>query len=157
MGKKAKKLTQEQCETLLNEHVIGTLSLTDGERPYAIEMEYLYHDGSLYMGTYLTGRKIDYMKKNDRAVFTVFEDRHGHHEMIKKGVPCRSVMAEGRIGTIHRKEFANRKGIKKEYRLLKLEIEDMGSWQCSRNYCNLVIGLNPKKILMDWLQEAEEG
>lgn len=157
MGKREKKLTQAQCEALLNEHVIGTLSLTDGERPYAIQLEYLYHQGALYMGTYLTGRKIDTMEKNDRAVFTVFEDRHGHPEMIKKNVPCRSVMMEGRIGTIHKKEFTNRKGATKSYRLLRFEIEEMGSWQCSRDVCTLVVGLDPKKTLMEWVEEAKQA
>jgi len=156
MGKHEKKLTQAQCEALLNDHVIGTLSLTDGNRPYAIQLEYLYHQGALYMGTYLTGRKIDYMKQNDRAVFTVFDDRHGHPEMIKKNIPCRSVMVEGRVGTIHKKKFTNRKGKTKTYRLLRFEIEDMGSWQCSRDVCTLVVGMDPKKTLMDWVGEAQQ-
>jgi nitroimidazol reductase NimA-like FMN-containing flavoprotein (pyridoxamine 5'-phosphate oxidase superfamily) len=157
VAKREKKLTQAQCEAVLNEHLIGTLSLTDGKRPYAIQLEYLFHDGALYMGTYLTGRKIDYMKQNDRAVFTVFDDRHGHPEMIKKNVPCRSVMVEGRIGTLHQKEFTNRKGETKTYRLLRFEIEEMGSWQCSRPVCTLVAGLDPKKILLDWVQEAKQA
>lgn len=157
MGKREKKLTPAQWEALLNENVIGTLSLTDGERPYAIQLEYLYHEGAVYMGTYLTGRKIDCMEQSDRAVFTVFEDRHGHPEMIKKNIPCRSVMVEGRIGTIHKKEFTNRKGETKTYRLLRFEVEEMGSWQCSRPVCTLVIGLDPKKILLDWVQEAKQS
>ena len=157
MGKREKKLTHAQCEEILRDHIIGTLSLTDGVNPYAVQLEYLYHDGALYMGTYLKGRKIDYMKQNDRAVFTVFEDRHGHSEMIKKNIPCRSVMMEGRVGTIHTREFTNRKGVTKAYRLLKFEIESMGSWQCSRDVCTLVVGLDAKKILRDWVEEAKQA
>jgi len=154
MEARPKKLTQSECESILNDNIIGILGLSDGEKPYAIPLEYLYHEGALFMGTYLTGRKVDYMNKNGRAVFTVFEDRHGHPEMIKKNIRCRSVMIEGRIMSVHIKEFTNRKGITKSYRLLKLDIEDMGNWQCSRPVCNLTVGLDAKKTLLDWVEEA---
>jgi len=157
MSKREKKLTQVECEAILNKHVIGTLSMVDGDRPYAVQLEYLFHEGALYMGTYMTGRKMECMNKNDRAVFTVFEDRHGHPEMIKQHIWCRSVMAEGRVGSIHIKEFTNRQGETKSYRLLKFEIESLGSWQCSRKVCNQAIGFDPKKMLLDWLEESREA
>ena len=72
MSKREKKLTQIECEAMLNDHVIGTLSLMDGDRPYAVQLEYLFHEGALYMGTYMRGRKMDCMNKNSRAVFKKF-------------------------------------------------------------------------------------
>ncbi len=154
MSKRESKLTKAECEEILNKHVIGTLSLVENDRPYAVQLEYLFHEGALYMGTYMTGRKMDCMNKNDRAVFTVYEDRHGHREMIKQHIWCRSVMAEGRVGSIHTKDFTNRKGETKSYRLLKFEIETLGSWQCSRKVCNQAIGFDPKKMLLEWLEES---
>jgi len=154
MRKRKKKLDQDECIGLLDDNIIGTLSLTDGERPYAVQLEYIYHEGALYFGTYMTGRKIDYMNKNDNAVFTVYEDRHGHPDMIKKGIPCRSVMIEGQIRTIDVKEFTSPKGVSKSYRLLKLEIEDIGSWQCSRSICSQVKGIDRKQIYRDWVEEV---
>ena len=157
MSKREKKLTQSECVALLNDNILGTLALSDGGRPYAVPLEYIYEEGALYMGTYMTGRKIDLMEKNDRAAFTVFEDRHRNPEMIKKNIRCRSVIVEGRISTIHVKEFTNRRGVTKSYRLLKLEAEEMGSWQCSRPVCNIVAGHDPKKMLKEWLEEASEA
>jgi len=157
MPKREKKLTQAECIAVLNDNILGTLALSDGKRPYAVPLEYIYDQGALYMGTYMSGRKIDIMEKNDRAVFTVYEDRHRNPDMIKMKIPCRSVMVDGRIATIHIKEFTNRKGVSKSYRFLKFAAEEMGSWQCSRPVCNLVIGDDPKEMLFKWLEEARNS
>jgi hypothetical protein len=52
------------------------------------------------------------------------------------------------------KKFTNRKGTTKAYRLLRLDVESVGSWQCSREVCSLVAGLEAKKMLFEWVQEA---
>lgn len=157
MPKREKKLTRAECVAVLNDNILGTLALSDGRQPYAVPLEYIYDAGALYMATYISGRKVDIMEKNDRAVFTVFEDRHRNPEMIKKKIRCRSVMVEGRISTIHIKAFTNRKGVTKSYRFLKLEAEEMGSWQCSRPVCNIVAGHDPKEMLTQWLAEARNS
>jgi len=152
-----KKLSPLEWEAMLNANVVGTLSLIENDRPYAVQLEYVFHEGALYMGTYFTGRKINCLSQNDRAVFTVFEDRHTHPEMIKKNIPCRSIMLEGRIKTIHVNQETNDKGVTKSYRLLKFDIESTGSWQCSRKRCHQVRGLDPKKILLDWIEVARRS
>jgi nitroimidazol reductase NimA-like FMN-containing flavoprotein (pyridoxamine 5'-phosphate oxidase superfamily) len=156
MRKREKQLSQAECEAVLNDNIIGTLSLVEGARPYAVQLEYLYYDGAIYMGTYLDGRKIECLNRNNRAVFTVFEDRHSRPEMMKRGIPCRSVMAEGYIETIDIKEFTSR-DVTRSLRLLKFFIEDIGSWQCTRKVCTLAAGVDHKKIMREWADTADRA
>jgi len=84
---KGKKLSEAEYTEMLSRNLIGTLSLCDGGAPYAVQVEYLYQDGAT--NSLLEGRKVGVMERNDLAVFTVFEDRHSHPEMIRQKVRCR--------------------------------------------------------------------
>ena len=150
-----KKLTQAECDAMLRDNIIGTLYLSEDGCPYAIQFEYLYRDGAFYMGTYLTGRKIDCLEKNNRAVFTVFTDRHSHPEMIKLGIRCHSVMAEGRVETLCIKEARTREGGTSSFRLMKFTVEEMGSWRCTRKVCSQASGADARAILSQWIDELE--
>jgi len=151
---KSRELTPEEYDDVLQSNLVGILSLTDGTSPYAVQLEYLYHNGALYMATSVEGRKMDYLNRNNRAVFTVFQDRHSHPEMIHKNVRCRSVMAEGRVETLLIKEVLTHKGEVYPFRLLKFTIEKRGSWQCDRKICNQAAGLDTRKFILEWLQEV---
>ena len=153
-GWKERKLTEAEYDALLLENRIGTLSLCDGAAPYAVQLEYLYHEGNLFMATFYEGRKVDCLKRNNRAVFTVFEDRHTHIEMIRKKIRCRSVMAEGTVETIYIKEVTNHKGVVIKWRFLKFTIEKRGSWQCNRTLCNEARKVDNRKLYLEWLKEA---
>jgi len=150
----SRELTQKEYDTMLHDNLVGTLSLSDGTRPYAIQLEYLFHDRNLYMATSVEGRKIDYLKKNDRAVFTIFKDRFSHPEMIEQNIRCRSIMAEGKVETLFIKNVRTPKGDTYPFRLLKFTVEKWGSWQCNRKTCNLATGIDTRKIILDWLKEA---
>jgi len=155
MAARKKKLTRAEYDAMLHDNIIGTLSLSEDGYPYAIQLEYLYRDGAFYMGTYLTGRKVDCLEKNNRAVFTVFEDRHSHPEMIKRGIRCHSVMAGGRVETLCVKEIRTREGGTASFRLLKLTVEEMGSWRCTRRVCSQASGADTRAILSQWINELE--
>jgi len=155
MGLRKNKLSVAECEAVLGQNIIGTLSLCRDGQPYAIQLEYLYREGTFYMGTYPTGRKIDYLEANDRAVFTVFRDRHSHPEMLRQGIRCYSVMAEGRVATVKLKEVATREGEKATFRLLKLTVDSLGSWQCTRKICSQAAGIDNRRILNQWVAETE--
>ena len=150
---KSRELTPEEYDAVLQQNLVGTLSLSDGTSPYAVQLEYLYHEGAFYMATSLEGRKIDTLNKNNRAVFTVFKDRLSHPEMIKENIRCWSVMAEGPVETLFVKEVTTPKGGIYPFRLLKLTIEKKGSWQCNRKVCNQVAGLDTRKFILEWLEE----
>ena len=154
MRMKEKKLDRAAVDEMLSRNLIGTLSLCDGGAPYAVQVEYLYQDGAIYIATYLEGRKVGVMARNDRAVFTVFEDRHSHPEMIRKKLRCRSVMLEGRVATVYVKEVTNRKGRVYPFRLLKLSVDEIGSWQCDRTTCNFAAGIDNREFIKEWIVEA---
>ena len=102
-----------------------------------------------------TGRKMDYIGKNNRAVLTVCEDRHTHPDMLKKMIPCRSVMAEGTVAVVHRKTYVNRDGEERTLVILKLTAESLGSWQCTRKVCTIAAGADNHDTMIAWLQEAK--
>jgi hypothetical protein len=141
---------------MLQNTLIGTLSLCDDGAPYAVQVEYLYQDGAIYIATYMEGRKVGVMERNDRAIFTVFEDRHSHPEMIRAKVRCRSVMLEGRVATVYVKEVTNHKGRVYPFRLLKLTVDEIGSWQCDRTTCNFAAGLDNREFIKEWIVEANQ-
>lgn len=151
---KHRELSEGDYDEMLQKSLVGVLCLSDGNRPYAVQLEHLYRDGALYMATSVEGRKMEVLKRNDRAAFIVFQDRHSHPEMIKEGIRCRSVIAEGRVETLLIKEVKTRRGDIHPFRLLKLTIEEKGSWQCNRKACNQASGVDTRKIILKWLQEA---
>jgi len=157
MRMRDRQLAPDEYEAMLDENFVGTLSLSDGDSPYAVQLEYVYHQGAIYMATYMEGRKVDCLNRNNRAVFTVFEDRHTHRDMIKRKVRCRSLMAEGYVETIHIKEVTNHKGAVIPFRILKFTIEKRGSWQCNRKRCSLTAGNDNKKIVRGWVEEARQA
>lgn len=157
MRMRERQLAPDEYEAMLDKNFVGTLSLCDNDSPYAVQLEYVYHEGAIYMATYFEGRKVDCLSRNNRAVFTVFEDRHTHREMIKQKIHCRSVMAEGHVETMYIKEITNHKGAVLPFRLLKFTIEKTGSWQCDRKRCSLTAGIDNKSIIRGWVEEARQA
>jgi len=157
MRMKEKKLSEAEYTEMLSRNLIGTLSLCDNGTPYAVQVEYLFQDGAIYIATYFEGRKVGFMEVNDRAVFTVFEDRHSHPDMIRQKIRCRSVMAEGRVETIYVKEVTNHKGLVFPFRLLKITIDEIGTWQCDRSTCNFAAGIDNREFIKEWITEAREN
>ncbi len=154
MRMRERKLDEAERDDMLRQNLVGTLSLCDGKSPYAVQVEYLYQDGALYIATFYEGRKIETLKQNNRAVFTVYEDRHSHPDMLAQKIRCRSVMLEGTVETVYVKEVTNHKGMVLPFRLLRFNVEQTGSWQCDRKRCGFAAGIDNREIIKEWLKEA---
>ncbi len=67
-------LEKPKIEELLKSKKDGVLCFSDGTSPYGVPLTYtLYQDDTLYFGLGLSGRKYEYLKKNKKVCFTVFE------------------------------------------------------------------------------------
>lgn len=70
------QLTKEECERILREQPRGILAVTgDGGYPYAVPLDYVFENGCLYFHSAKEGHKIDALRRDDRASFTVLEQR----------------------------------------------------------------------------------
>jgi len=92
-------LSKDEIEDLLRQAKVGRLGLSCQDNPYVIPLCFIYHQGALYFHCSPEGRKMDYLRDNNRACYQV--DQVG--EMISSEKPCefnyhfRSVLAEGII------------------------------------------------------------
>ena len=59
------------CERVLAENELGWLALTSSDGPYAVPVNYFWHDGRILIHTGLTGRKLDCLGADDRVCFGV--------------------------------------------------------------------------------------
>jgi nitroimidazol reductase NimA-like FMN-containing flavoprotein (pyridoxamine 5'-phosphate oxidase superfamily) len=57
-------------EAVLNNAVYATFALSDGEEPYAVPMNFAYHDGFVYVHSAREGRKIEFLEKNPSVGFS---------------------------------------------------------------------------------------
>ncbi|MFC1591008.1 pyridoxamine 5'-phosphate oxidase family protein [Thermodesulfobacteriota bacterium] len=66
-------MTRQRVEELLRSKKDGVLCFTDGSQPYGIPLNYgAYHDGILYLGLGLSGRKYDYFQKCNKVCFITY-------------------------------------------------------------------------------------
>ena len=76
MRRYKQQLTKEECERILREQPRGVLAVTgDGGYPYAVPMDYVFDNGCLYFHSAKEGHKIDALRRDDRASFSVLEQR----------------------------------------------------------------------------------
>ena len=91
------EVPEEESKRILREATNGVLSLSDyDERPYGVPMSFIY-DGnrSIYFHCALSGRKIECIKHNPNACFTVIAQDEIHPEEFT--TYFRSVIVEGKI------------------------------------------------------------
>ncbi|MCI9607562.1 MAG: 5-nitroimidazole antibiotic resistance protein [Muribaculaceae bacterium] len=89
-------LSQEESEVILRSATSGVLSLCgeDG-MPYGVPLSHVYENGKLYFHSALAGHKVDLIRQNSNAGFTVIAKDEIHPETYT--TYFRSVMAFGRI------------------------------------------------------------
>ena len=68
-----RELTQEENERLLRKHAHGRLGLCVAGEPYVVPVAYGYSEGQIYFHTAKSGKKIDFISKNNRICFEVDE------------------------------------------------------------------------------------
>ena len=96
------EMSKEECERVLHDSKRGNLSLNTNDYPYGVPLSYYYSDGTIYFHGAKEGYKLDYIKNNPKACFTVIsEDTSKKDSWI-----CHfdSVMAFGDIEIVSDKE-----------------------------------------------------
>lgn len=100
------QLPKEETKEILRKATNGVLCITDYDyRPYGVPMSFIYDgDDSIYFHCALSGRKIECIKHNPNACFTIIDQDEIHPEEFT--TYFRSVIVEGLIKIIEdRKEM----------------------------------------------------
>lgn len=71
-------------EAVLDEAAYAVFALCDGEEPYAVPMNFVYHDRALYVHSARDGRKVDILAKNQSVAFSAVVGA----ELTSAGTPC---------------------------------------------------------------------
>jgi len=75
MRRSDKAVTEQAAiEKILRSGKTCQLAFSDNPVPYLVTLNYGYHDGILYFHSAIEGRKIDLVRKNGQAAFTVALD-----------------------------------------------------------------------------------
>ena len=93
------QLSQEECAELLQSEPRGVLAvLGDEDYPYAVPLDFVYHEGSLYFHGAGEGHKLDALRRHDKASFCVMDQ--GRREKGDWALYIRSVIAFGRLRVV---------------------------------------------------------
>jgi nitroimidazol reductase NimA-like FMN-containing flavoprotein (pyridoxamine 5'-phosphate oxidase superfamily) len=100
--KHAPNLDRAGMERILAEEEAGVLCLADGDQPYGVPLSYAWIDGRIVFHCAAEGRKLDVLRRNDRAAFVVFRspDRTAPHAEGECSVRFESVLVFGRARVI---------------------------------------------------------
>lgn len=75
MRRKDKELSAEETIEILNAGEVGVLATSDRDNlPYAVPLNYVYHNGCIYFHCAVEGQKIDNMEHNPKVSFCVVKD-----------------------------------------------------------------------------------
>jgi Predicted flavin-nucleotide-binding protein len=89
-------MSQEECIAVLNRNTSGVLALLgDEDYPYAVPMNYVYHNGQIIFHCAKDGHKLDAIRRYEKASFCVIDK----DEIVPEKFTSyyRSVIAFGKI------------------------------------------------------------
>jgi len=118
----AKEMSAQEIKDFLYQQRIGLLSLTDGQRSYAVPMGYSYDGTHIYIAMMFKGRKIEFLQKIREYLFCCLLDqrRIGIGDIHWKSVICDGTM-------MHLK---NREDIEKAVRTAEKHLQlTEGHWE----------------------------
>ena len=93
------QLTEAETLDILCSSTSGVLSLCGhDEMPYGVPLSHVYSDGKLYFHSALTGHKVDLIRQNQNASFTVIAKDEIHPERYT--TYFQSVIAFGKVRII---------------------------------------------------------
>ena len=117
---------REGIEDILRRGRVCHLGLCDKDVPYVVPMNYGYRGNSLYLHSSSEGRKIDLIRRNNRAAFCIYIDAEpvSGEAACKWTMKYRSVMGEGKITLIER-------AVEKEVALQAIMLQQAGPGEYS--------------------------
>lgn len=93
------QLPEEKSIEILRSTTAGVLAICgDDMRPYGVPLSHVYANGKLYFHSALQGHKVELIKQNDKASFTVIGQDEIHPETYT--TYYRSVIAFGKVRII---------------------------------------------------------
>ncbi len=75
---------KKKIEMFLSNARTGVLGMTSGILPYAVPVNYLWHNGSVYLHGMGSGKKEKILSQNPPVCFTIFEE----YGTVTDPVPC---------------------------------------------------------------------
>jgi len=107
MRRSEKEITDPTViEAILRNSPLCRIGLVDGEEAYIVPMNYAYAEDTLYFHSAPQGRKMELIRKNNRASFEIT----GTEVVVKGALPCdwtsvyRSVMGRGSMEIVEDSE-----------------------------------------------------
>lgn len=102
--KKYKIEEQKQIEAIIRKAEVCTLSMVDGDKPYAVPMNFGYKDGCIILHSAQTGKKLDILEKNNQVCisFYIDESMNIRHEKVacSYSMKFKSVLAFGKLENV---------------------------------------------------------
>lgn len=81
----SRALSQDEMERFVKGHSYGRLGLCLEDEPYVVPVAYGYEQGKIYFHSASQGKKLDFIRKNDRVCFQVDEWQKGWASVICYG------------------------------------------------------------------------
>ncbi len=99
------QLPEQECLEVLGSVPRGVLAvLGDDDYPYALPIDFVYEDGSIFFHCAKVGHKIDAISRHDKASFCVMDE--GYRKEGEWALNIRSVIAFGRVSVVEDEERA---------------------------------------------------
>ena len=70
-------MTQDESLRILKKHVYGRLGLNFQNESYVVPVVYKYDQGKIYFHSSQQGKKVDFIKNNNRVCFQIDEHEYG--------------------------------------------------------------------------------
>ena len=131
-------MEESEVMNFIKDSRCGILTLVDGDKPYPVPVEHYFDGKSLHFVTSTREgqRKIKCIKNNANASYVLSDSRREKPELVKKGIPCRSVILEGKVSLAGVKEMDTKEFGKVKVQMLKLDVEEISNWKCPAKTCD---------------------
>lgn len=112
---------QSKIDKIIRNARVCTLSLCDGDKPYAVPMNFGYKDGIIYLHSSPAGKKFDVLEKNNNVCISFYVDEalNIRHENVacSYSMKFKSVLAFGKLEDItdHDKKVEGMNEVMKQY------------------------------------------
>jgi len=105
-----KDLTNDEREAFLEDNLYGILAF-NGDKPYAIPVDYYYRKGTILISLDIPGKKVSYLDKSPKVCFTICKPRWLTPNYKE---PCISVVVEGEFEEVADRSYYDLPAIPEE-------------------------------------------